>query len=71
MFLWFYKPFMNGTGLNTIGPNMDVILGLIWTKTMALVGLSNRFDGGIGFGLHLWIGHVPWTFDGHDSTLLA
>ena len=61
---------MNGNGLNTTRLNMDVILGLFWTKTMALVGLGNRFDGGNVLGLYLWIGLVPSTFYGHDRILL-
>ena len=31
---------MNENGLNTIGLNLDIILGQFWTKAMALVGLS-------------------------------
>ena len=42
---------MNRNGLNTTELNMDVILGLFFTKTMALVGLGNGFDGGLGLGL--------------------
>ena len=44
---------MNANGLNIIGLNLDVILRLFWTKTMALVGLGNGFDGGHGLGLYL------------------
>ena len=42
---------MNKNGLNTIGLNMDVTVGLFWTKTMALVGLGNGFDNGLERGL--------------------
>ena len=31
---------MNGNGLYIVGLNLDVILGLFWTKAMTLVGLS-------------------------------
>ena len=69
--MWNCDPFMNGNELDTIGLNMDIILELFWTNTMALVGLSNGIDGGIGLGLYLWIEHVPWTFYELDRTLLA
>ena len=48
---------MNGNGLNTIGLNLDVVLGLFWTKAMMLVGLSmdSMLDLDYIYGLDLYL----------------
>ena len=33
LLLWICDPCMNGNGLNTIELDIDVVLGLFWTKT--------------------------------------
>ena len=62
---------MNGNGLNTIGLNLDVVLGLFWTTAMALVGLSMDSMMDLDLNCIYGFGPIPWTSYGLNRTLLA
>ena len=61
---------MNENGLNTIGLNIDVVLGMFWTKTTTRWVMAMELMVDLYLDFIYGFGRVPWTSYGYDRTLL-